>query len=70
MGGSVTGNDEDDDDDEFLTPASSPEPELEPEVAENKSKLDITARNQSMIILFTTKPKKLFLCILKKYYKT
>ena len=43
-GGSVLGNDDDEDEDEFLTPASSPEPELEPE--EMKTRPESDTRNK------------------------
>ena len=44
--GSVLGNDDDEDDDEFLTPASSPEPELEPEEVKTKPESDQSTRNK------------------------
>lgn len=45
-GGSVLGNDDDEDEDEFLTPASSPEPELEPEEMKTRPESDQYTRNK------------------------
>lgn len=47
-GGSVLGNDDDEDDDEFLTPASSPEPELEPEEIKTRPESDQYTRNKDI----------------------